>query len=89
MSNRVLSDKTINAIHADAIRRHSKKAQTPLEWERLQFSNLALLMKEVGQVASEVPLVASTTESDYLRRKLIKVASLVAVWIESFEPQEY
>lgn len=85
----VLSQLTLDAIQAEAIRAHNKHGKNSLVNPNMHWSlKLAALMEEVGEVAHELTYDINDSKSD-LVKELIQVAGLAAAWVESLEGNSF
>lgn len=87
----VISDVTLQAIRAEAIRAHilhGAKGTSMLSCELPDTNRLAILMEEVGEVAHEINeleihgLDYTFIYAERMEKELIQVAAMAATWIE-------
>lgn len=85
INGHVLSDLTLSAVQAEAIRAHVKHGENSLLNPGIPSGlKLAALMEEVGEVAHE--LTYDTEDNrDNLVKELIQVANVALSWVESLE----
>lgn len=84
----VLSDLTLNAVQAEAVRARAKHGENSLlNPDMPTLLKLAALMEETGEVVRELTYDTNNGR-DKLVKELIQVASVALSWVESLKGEQ-
>lgn len=90
---RQISELTLTAINAEAIRAHARHGQQSMFYGD-DAKGLRILVEEVGEIAREMNELAlgNRTQSEYhdnLEKELIQTAAMCATWLERLNQFSY
>lgn len=83
MSDLILSELTIKAVQAEALRAHLRHGPRSMLRPKPNTLRLSILTEEVGEVARELNDAESSVNKDKLETELIQVAAMALTWVEA------